>query len=104
MGLTTKIATCCYCGARAALVLGRDRHELVCSSCGAPLHELKRLPQEHPGKTELVRPSAVRKTRKQARPHRPSKSQKRRKPPKKRKGLMRHLFEEAFDVIEDIFD
>jgi hypothetical protein len=28
----------------------------------------------------------------------------RRKPRKKRKGLLRHLIEEAFDVIEDIID
>ncbi|MCV3272657.1 hypothetical protein [Roseobacter sinensis] len=101
---STKIATCCYCGTRAALVLGRNRHELACSSCGAPLHELKRLPQEHPGKTELVRPSAVRKS---APPdaYRSYKSpKKRRKHHKRRKGLMRHLIEEAFDVIEDILD
>jgi len=39
---STKIATCCYCGTRAALVLGgRGRHELACAACGAPLHELK---------------------------------------------------------------
>ena len=42
----TKIATCCYCGTRAALVLsGRERHELACSNCGAPLHDLKMLPK-----------------------------------------------------------
>ncbi|XOY55465.1 MAG: hypothetical protein ACMUJK_11980 [Rhodobacterales bacterium] len=41
----TKIATCCYCGTRAALVLrGHDRHELSCSNCGAPLHVMKMLP------------------------------------------------------------
>ena len=39
-----KIATCCYCGTKAALVLrGKDSHELSCGSCGAPLHDLKRL-------------------------------------------------------------
>jgi len=44
----TKVATCCYCGTRAALVLrGRERHELACSSCGAPLHEMKQL---HPAR------------------------------------------------------
>ena len=38
MGYPTKIATCCYCGTRAALVLtGKHRHELSCSGCGAPL-------------------------------------------------------------------
>lgn len=104
MSYSTKIATCCYCGTRAALVLGRDRHELVCSSCGAPLHELKRLPQEHPGKTELVRPSAVRPSGKKTKKSRPKKQKPYRKSHKRRKGLMRHLVEEAFDVIEDIFD
>ena len=39
----TKIATCCYCGARAALVLNKAQHELSCASCGAPLHDLKML-------------------------------------------------------------
>lgn len=41
------------------------------------------------------------------RPYQPDEvryDQKRRKPKKRRKGLMRHLMEEAFDVIEDIFD
>ena len=40
----TKIATCCYCGTKAALVLrGQDKHELTCSNCGAPLRSLKML-------------------------------------------------------------
>ena len=40
-----KIATCCYCGTRAALVLrGDSRHELSCAACGAPLHEMKAMP------------------------------------------------------------
>lgn len=103
MAYSTKIATCCYCGARAALVLGRNRHELACASCGAPLHELKRLPQEHPGKTELVRPSAVRKSGRSGKP-KMKKQKSRRKSYKRRKGFMHHLLEEAFDVIEDIFD
>ena len=60
--MTPKIATCCYCGTRAALVLtGRDRHELACSSCGAPLHDLKMLKAAHPGRSGLVKPSPVRK-------------------------------------------
>ena len=48
MGYPTKIATCCYCGTRAALVLDRARHELTCAQCGAPLHNLKMLPVEKP--------------------------------------------------------
>jgi len=47
-----KIATCCYCGMKAALVLrGKDSHELSCGSCGAPLYDLKRLPVEPRAKT-----------------------------------------------------
>ncbi|MEO0693671.1 MAG: hypothetical protein AAFY90_12445 [Pseudomonadota bacterium] len=92
----TKIATCCYCGTRAALVLtGRDRHELACSSCGAPLHDLKMLPKKKKGDRELVRPSPVR--------GRPQGQRK----PKKRKSKMRRfadMFEDAFDIIEDILD
>ena len=43
--MAAKIATCCYCGTRAALVLrGEGRHELSCASCGAPLHLMKNLP------------------------------------------------------------
>ncbi|WP_299965851.1 hypothetical protein [uncultured Roseobacter sp.] len=105
MSRSTKIATCCYCGTRAALVLDHARHELTCASCGAPLHDLKRLPQDHPGQRDLVKPSAVRPA-----PTRPKKSKKhkyhksRSKPGKRRKGLMVYLMKEAFDVIEDILD
>ena len=52
-----KIATCCYCCTKAALVLrGKDNHELSCGSCGAPLHDLKRLPVEPRAKTPKKRP------------------------------------------------
>ncbi len=98
----TKIATCCYCGTRAALVLkGDSRHELACSSCGAPLHDMKALRQDRSGPRELVPPSRVR----AADPIK-SKNKKRPKPVKRKKRgrLMKKLFEEAFDAIEDIFD
>jgi len=97
--------TCCYCGTRAALVFkGKNRHELACSSCGAPLHDMKMLRTDRHGPRELVPPSRVRadapaKPRKPKKSH-PPKSYKR----KRRKGLMSKIFEEAFDVIEDIFD
>lgn len=100
----TKIATCCYCGTRAALVLkGATRHELACSACGAPLHHLKMLRSDKAGDRELrPRPTPVAKAAKSrvAKPVKPKKSKSR----KRRKGLMSKLFEEAFDVIEDIFD
>jgi len=101
----TKIATCCYCGTRAALVLrGRISQELACASCGAPLHDLKMLPSskvaDRPvsrnpdrGRRSMVTPAAHFE-RKAPGPVRK----------KRRKGLGRRFLEEAFDVIEDIFD
>ena len=97
----TKIATCCYCGTRAALVLaGTQRHELACSKCGAPLHDLKMMPRDRSGDKELVRPTAVRsKTQKKPKAPKPSKNK-----PKRRKKRWGEFFEDAFDIIEDIFD
>ena len=98
MHRTTKVATCCYCGTRAALVLtGRDRHELSCSACGAPLHDLKMLPKSKVGKGErdLVDRSAYR----QPNPRKPKKSKK-----KKRISTASWLFEELGDLVEEIFD
>ena len=107
MGYPTKIATCCYCGARAALVLDKDRHELACSSCGAPLHNMKSLPQEpvHSARREQPYGKSHEKTRYKKKSRRPyGYETSRPKHRKKRKGFMRHLFEEAFDIIEDIID
>lgn len=90
-----KIATCCYCGTRAALVLKGDvtRHELSCSACGAPLHELKRL------KTEEPRPRAAKPAPVTPKPKKASKSK-----PKKRKSRTRWFLEEVVDLVEDVFD
>ncbi|WP_120636012.1 hypothetical protein [Ruegeria sp. EL01] len=89
----SKIATCCYCGTRAALVLkGNDRHELSCSSCGAPLHNLKMLPKR---KTSESRPA------REAAAYPPSRKPKRKK---KKKTMFSRVVDEAWDVIEDIFD
>ena len=100
----TKIATCCYCGTRAALVLtGTMAHELACSSCGAPLHDLKMLPKSKGGgERELVKPSRVR-----VRPDDPIRGykwDKKKKKKKKKKGIGRKFFEEAWDILEDIID
>ncbi|MGR3540941.1 MAG: hypothetical protein ACU0BS_05880 [Hasllibacter sp.] len=106
-----KIATCCYCGTRAALVFDKGRHELVCSACGAPLHEMKALRTGHESAPnhDLIAPSAVRGTSwmsaagalagAAAGARGRGRSGKRR-----RKSLGRKLFEEAFDLVEDIFD
>lgn len=89
----TKIATCCYCGARAALVMrGSRRHELSCQTCGAPLRMMKNFPMPaQPAPQPRPAPQAPRK----APP-----------PPRKRKGKSfgRRVFSELWDVIEDVFD
>lgn len=100
----TKIATCCYCGSRAALVLrGKTHHELSCSSCGAPLQALKMLPN---GPDRVPAPAATPTRPAPARPKKtkPSHWGERRRKPKKRKGFGRKLWEEFWDEIEDIFD
>ncbi|WP_342076218.1 hypothetical protein [Yoonia sp. SS1-5] len=100
----TKIATCCYCGTRAALVLrGKERHELTCSNCGAPLHALKMLPiaphgapaADHAKRTKAHRPPAR---------HYPAQSYRKPQKRKKSKSFRRKVFEELWDVIEDVFD
>ncbi len=82
------------------MLKGETRHELSCSACGAPLHELKMLRKEK--KPERAYPKHS-KDRRAAWPDhkRPSKP---RKKTKRRKRFFKDLFEEAFDVIEDIFD
>ncbi len=49
MSTAAKIATCSYCGTRVLISLsGRERHELVCNSCGAPLQNTKLIHQNNP--------------------------------------------------------
>jgi len=105
MGYPTKIATCCYCGTRAALVLGKDRHELTCSSCGAPLHDMKRLPDtgKKPKKQRAYAPYGGYPAE-QPHTYVAHAEHARTKRRKKRKSLMRYMVKEAFDVLEDIFD
>ncbi|PYG27989.1 hypothetical protein [Pelagimonas varians] len=107
-----KIATCCYCGTRAALVMDKSHHELVCSSCGAPLHNLKRMRTDavegHPyAPSHMTGPARPATHPYGAVDHRkPPKGDysRKRKKSKKRKSLGRKIFKEAFDLIEDIFD
>lgn len=93
----TKIATCSYCGTRAALVFGqKGRHELSCASCGAPLHELKMLRADHGRGGAAAMAGLPRRER----PVKPA----RRRPKKGWKSLRRKVFEEALDVLDDIWD
>ena len=124
--MAQKIATCCYCGARAALRLDRARHELACANCGAPLHEMKALKSGHEEvrRRALVAPSPVRGTAQAApRAGHPragivggeallgalgaaavAATSGSRRTKGRRKSLSRKLMSEAWDVIEDIFD
>lgn len=91
----TKIATCCYCGTKAALVLkGDTQHELSCASCGAALHNIKHLPKGGWGdqKSKPVKPKRV-----------PPNDRSMRKK-KKKKSLGQRILGEVFDVVEDAFD
>jgi hypothetical protein len=100
----TKITTCCYCGARAALVLrGKERHELSCSNCGAPLHMLKMLPMASaraaaPGATP-ARPEP-----KKRRDYRDDRRVQKSKKKRKTKSFGRKVLSGVWDVIEDIVD
>ncbi|MGH1415824.1 MAG: hypothetical protein ACRBB0_20225 [Pelagimonas sp.] len=104
--MTQKIATCCYCGARAALIMDKARHELVCGSCGAPLQNIKKL-DDRPHKVKKSKKSkqeaafGVGGDMRSARRDEPKRKGKKKKKPK---SLGRSFFKEAFDFIEDIID
>lgn len=99
-----KIATCCYCGTRAALVLrGRERQELSCSKCGAPLHNLKMLPIQSARRAAPVTTSPRTKP-KAVHPKQPHPRPRKVKKYKKSRGLWGKIVEEIWDEIEDIFD
>lgn len=106
MGYPTKIATCCHCGSTTALQLLPGQHELSCASCGAPLRNLKMLPKS--SKTSRKKTKAVShapELRRFAEPDR-AHAAKRVKPRKvkKRKGWLKDIAEELFDLVEDVFD
>ncbi len=74
------------------MLKGTLRHELSCSSCGAPLHDLKKLPKS----TRTPRPTPER--------HAPTRRPVKAKKKKKQRSLFSRVLEEALDVIEDVFD
>ena len=99
----TKIATCCYCGTKAALVLrGKDKHELTCSNCGAPLRALKMLPLS----PDRPREPIVRYAENRSKPDQKSGDYGVSRPKKRRKtkSFGRRVFSQLWDVIEDVVD
>lgn len=110
----TKIATCCYCGSRTALVLqGKTRHELSCAACGAPLHDMKMLRADAVDASAPTKKAAGHGARGKQKKgsvtplpiwERESGFSRKKKKKKRRKTLTKRFFEEAFDVLEEIFD
>lgn len=102
MSRATKIATCCYCQSKTALRLDQERHELTCGNCGAPLRNLKMLPKkEKPRKAVSHRPPAHGFA---ALPQAEIVKKRKPKKVKRRKSWLKSFAEEAFDLVEDIFD
>ena len=101
----SKIATCCYCGTRAVLSLrGKERHELACSNCGAPLHEMKMLRSDARGDRELVPPSAVRDSKRKSKKHRAPKTKRKKKNRDFKDYVMYQVLDAAEDIFDDVFD
>lgn len=100
-----KIATCCYCGTRSVLKLGGDvQHELACSSCGAPLHDLKMMPVAAKGHDRHYSKPLKQKKSKGHKKY-DSKDLYRLKDLKKFKSKKKKSWgKKLFDGVEDIFD
>jgi hypothetical protein len=82
------------------LRLDAGHHTLTCGACGAPLQRMKLLPlASAPVQPAISHQPRAPKLRKLPRAEvKPIKSR------KKRKSLFRRFAEEAFDLVEDIFD
>lgn len=82
------------------------RHELSCSACGAPLHDLKMLRQTKADKavSHLPKPKVKKPKKAKVKTERREVHYAKPKKVKKRKGLMSRFLDEAWDVVEDIFD
>ncbi|MEQ9261362.1 MAG: hypothetical protein RIG84_19925 [Roseovarius sp.] len=101
-----KIATCCYCGTRAVLAFDRARHELACSACGAPLHDMKFMPKapDRPLKRSARSHAPSRAIPGVTEPERPLRGARETPKKKARKPFMRRFLEDIWDEVEDIFD
>ncbi len=101
-----RIATCNYCGTRAVLVFDEARHELTCSACGAPLHDMKFMPQpverqpKKSSKTKSAKGAAAASVGSAGWGFKDRKTKKKHK----KKPMFRRVLEDIFDEIEDIFD
>ena len=108
--MTRKIATCCYCSTRAVLVFDKGLHELSCQACGAPLREMKFMPQnpdkirKNPPKTSRTQQKSPRKGSARFEQGRVHDKTYLRRPKRKSIPMARRFLEEIWDEVEDIFD
>ncbi len=108
----TKIAACCYCGAKTALALrGNQQHTLACDNCGAPLSRMKSVPRAKTAAPAQRRrapkpdwhvphghPYDMNQQRGEGSYHAPPPR------PKRWKSFGKLVLDGVFDVIEEIFD
>ncbi|MEL6434151.1 MAG: hypothetical protein AAFQ28_10170 [Pseudomonadota bacterium] len=105
-----KIAMCSYCSTRSVLVFDEGVHELTCSACGAPLKKMKFMPQQ--AEKEYKKPRKVKSQpdrkyrRSQSDRYDCSSHERWQKSKHKRRGkrFARKVFEEIWDILEDVFD
>ncbi|MEM1129866.1 MAG: hypothetical protein AAGH83_05010 [Pseudomonadota bacterium] len=88
------------------MLTGRVRHELACSACGAPLHDLKAIrtdtgPARKHG--DLAKASAQRSASWPELDRLISKKAKSKKK-KKKKSFSKKAISKAFDLLDDVFD
>ena len=119
MGVTIKLATCCYCGTktRLALTAGEPR-ALLCENCGAPLNRLKFIKKEiepEPRPVKKIGPQRRRSSKRASgyRSEAERGGRRRQAPPRKKKRRARRRsfwrtvsrqLEDWLDEIEDLFD
>lgn len=92
-----KMITCCYCGARDVMRMGKgERVTLTCLTCGAPVRKMEavKVAEAAAPKPAAPVPEKVNKHR------RPKHFEAAKKRKKKRKSLLAHIIDEA----EDFFD
>ena len=102
-----KVMTCCYCGARSSIGLGKTAR-LVCHGCGAPISRIETvqpiLERQKKGKRRTkVKPSIPHRAE---RPHQhldKDRPARRRKGKRKRRSVWYHVAE-AFDDWDDWFE
>lgn len=79
------------------LRVDKARHALSCASCGAPLRKFKALPVQQTAPQAVSHQPALYYAK-------PRKVETRKRKPVRAGRWLRKLAEEAFDLVEDVFD